>query len=104
MANSTKSSARNFFHEHKPHLPRSSKSVDKHYKINDKDPEYQKKKEEEKHMICAFEEKNSREPLSPTMISKDPSEKHVGHSSKYLRKQDFKYIQTIGTGISRSLY
>lgn len=104
MANSsTKSSARNFFHEkfqnHHPHLPRSSKSSDKNVKVNDKDPEYQKKKEEHKHFICQFEERNQKEPLSPSEITKDPSEKHIGQSSKYLKKQDFKLVKTIGTGM-----
>ena len=50
-------------------------------------------------MICQIEEKNAKEPLSPTMIMKDPSEKQIGKQSKYLRRNDFKVIKTIGTGI-----
>ena len=102
MASSTKSSARNFFHEkfqnHHPHLPRSSKSNDKSPKPNEKDPDYQRKKEEHKHFLCQFEERNAKEPLSPTEICKDPTEKQIGQSSKYLKKGDFKLVKTIGTG------
>lgn len=96
---STRASARTFFREHHPHLPRSTKSSDKSPKVNDKDPDFQRKKEEEKHMICVFEEKNAKEPLSPNQVMKDPSEKQVGHKSNYLRRSDFKVIKTIGTGI-----
>ena len=54
-------------------------------------------------MICVFEEKNSKEPLSPNMVMKDPKEKQVGHQSKYLRRSDFRMIKTIGTGMLPSL-
>lgn len=98
------SAARNFLHDklasHAPHLPRSSKGADKTDKSAQilNDPDYQRKKEEEKHFICQFDSDHSKVPLSPTQIAKDPSEKHVGHSSKYLRKADFKLVKTIGTG------
>ena len=93
--------ARNFLHNishnHHPSLPRSSKTHDKNAKA-EQVPDYQKRKEAEKHFIAQWEADNSREPLSPSQIAKDPSEKHVGQSSKYLHKEDFKLIKTIGTG------
>lgn len=97
------SAARHFLHDklsaHAPHLPRSSKGADKNSAKVQNDPDYQRKKEEEKHFICQFDVDNSKEPLSPSQIAKDPSEKHVGHSSKYLKKGDFKLVKTIGTGM-----
>lgn len=103
MNSSAKSTAKHFFQDklaHAPHLPRSSKSTDKHPKPATSDPDYERKHEEEKHFICQFDKDNSKEPLSPSDIARDPSEKLVGHSSKYLKKADFKLIKTIGTGMS----
>ncbi|KAI9672775.1 MAG: serine/threonine protein kinase, AGC [Alyxoria varia] len=88
--------AKQFLKAHHPTLPRSHKSSEKTPKLSG--PDYEKKKEEEKHLICQWESDNQKSPLSPSQISKDPNEKLVGHSSKVLRKEDFKLIKTIGTG------
>ena len=82
---------------HHPTLPRSHKSTDRASRATLEDPNYEKHKEEEKHQLCQWEG-HQREPLSPSEIAKDPTEKHVGKSSKYLRKEDFKLMKTIGTG------
>ena len=90
-------SAKQFLKAHHPTLNRSSKSSDKTPKLSG--PDYEKKKQEEKNLICHWESDSQKTPLSPSQIAKDPSEKLVGHSSKVLRKDDFKLIKTIGTGI-----
>lgn len=98
---SAKGAAKNFFHDkfhhHSSSLPRSSKSSDKATKPAD-DAEYQRHKEEDKHNIAQHASQSSNPPLSPNQVAKDPSEKNVGKSSKYLRRDDFQLVKTIGTG------
>ncbi|KAI9726984.1 MAG: serine/threonine protein kinase, AGC [Chrysothrix sp. TS-e1954] len=75
MTTSRGHSARNFLHNishNHPSLPRSSKTPDKQSKPVD-DPNFLKRKEEEKHFIAQWEVDNSHKPLSPAQIAKDPS-------------------------------
>ena len=53
-------------------------------------------REDEKQKIADWEaEKRS---LDPDEVAESPNKKPVGHSSKYLRKEDFELIKTLGTG------
>lgn len=53
-------------------------------------------REEEKAKLAEWDpEKNT---LEPSEVAADPGKKPVGHSSKYLRKEDFDCIKTLGTG------
>ena len=53
-------------------------------------------REDEKQKIAEWEA--SKTPLDPATVASDPSQKPVGHSSKYLTKDDFDLIKTLGTG------
>ena len=51
-------------------------------------------REEEKQRLCEWE--GDKKPLEPNEVVNN--KKPVGHSSKYLRKEDFDLIKTLGTG------
>ena len=54
-------------------------------------------REEEKQRLVDWEaDKRALEPSEIASI--DPAKKPVGHSSKYLRKEDFELVKTLGTG------
>lgn len=53
-------------------------------------------REEEKQKIAEWEA--NKKPLEPNEVATNPSKKPVGQSSKYLRKEDFDLIKTLGTG------
>lgn len=53
-------------------------------------------REEEKQKIAEWEA--NKRPLEPNEVAVAPNNKPVGHSSKYLRKEDFDLIKTLGTG------
>src|ERR1700712_215798 len=53
-------------------------------------------REEEKQKLAEWEA--TKEPMEPDEIMIDPQKKPVGHSSKFLRKEDFELIKTLGTG------
>ena len=53
-------------------------------------------REEEKAKLVQWEAE--KHPLEPDEIVVDPQKKPVGHSSKYLRKEDFELVKTLGTG------
>ena len=53
-------------------------------------------REEEKAKIAEWE--SEKRSLEPSEIAASPQKKPVGHSSKYLRKEDFDLIKTLGTG------
>ena len=53
-------------------------------------------REEEKQRLTEWE--NEKRTLEPNEVAANPSKKPVGHSSKYLRKEDFELIKTLGTG------
>lgn len=60
------------------------------------DKENYAQREDEKQRIAEWEaEKRS---LEPSEVAESPNKKPVGHSSKYLRKDDFDLIKTLGTG------
>ena len=60
------------------------------------DKENYTQREEEKQKLTEWE--NEKRTLEPNEIAQSPSKKPVGHSSKYLRKEDFDLIKTLGTG------
>jgi len=91
--------AKHLFSSLNHHRQSISKSSGLSRSKTNEDPEtYNKRKEEEKHFIASWECGSQRKPLSPSEISKDPSQKHVGHSSKHLKCDDFKLLKTLGTG------
>lgn len=53
-------------------------------------------REEEKARLASWQADSK--PLEPSEIVVDPQQKPVGHSSKYLRKEDFELLKTLGTG------
>ena len=53
-------------------------------------------REEEKQRLTEWE--NEKRTLEPNEVAANPNKKPVGHSSKYLRKEDFELIKTLGTG------
>ncbi|KAK5685392.1 cytochrome c oxidase subunit 1 [Elasticomyces elasticus] len=53
-------------------------------------------RDQEKQQLADWEA--NKEPLEVDEITKDPQKKVVGHSSKYLRKEDFELVKTLGTG------
>lgn len=53
-------------------------------------------REDEKQRLESWED--SKRSLQPDEIAVDPQQKVVGHSSKYLRRQDFDLLKTLGTG------
>ncbi|KAF2860417.1 serine/threonine-protein kinase YPK2/YKR2 [Piedraia hortae CBS 480.64] len=52
--------------------------------------------EQERQQLVDWE--RVKEPLEPEQVMVDPQKKPVGHSSKYLRRDDFNLIKTLGTG------
>lgn len=60
------------------------------------DKENYTQREEEKQRLTEWE--NEKRTLEPNEVAESPSKKPVGHSSKYLRKEDFELIKTLGTG------
>ncbi|KAF2454022.1 kinase-like domain-containing protein [Lineolata rhizophorae] len=60
------------------------------------DPDIVAAREREKQQLIQWE--TQREPLTPSEILIEPDQKVVGHSSKYLRCEDFELIKTLGTG------
>jgi protein kinase A len=60
------------------------------------DKENYTQREDEKQKIAECEAE--KRPLEPDQVAENPSKKPVGHSSKYLRKDDFDLIKTLGTG------
>lgn len=54
-------------------------------------------REDEKNKLAEWEAE--KRPLSHAEITVDPQQKVVGHSSKYLRREDFELIKTLGTGM-----
>ena len=60
------------------------------------DKENYTQREEEKQRLTEWE--NDKRTLEPNEIAASHSKKPVGHSSKYLRKEDFELIKTLGTG------
>lgn len=60
------------------------------------DRENYTQREEEKQRLTEWE--NEKRTLEPSEIAVSPSKKPVGHSSKYLRREDFTLIKTLGTG------
>lgn len=81
-------------HEHHRHSTSSSRKPEKRESQDD----YKKGKEDEKHFIASWESGSQRTPLSPVEIGKDPSQKHVGSSTKHIQCSDFKLLKTLGTG------
>lgn len=53
-------------------------------------------REEEKQKLAEWEA--DKRPLEPSEVALSPQKKPVGHSSKYLRKEDFDLVKTLGTG------
>ena len=53
-------------------------------------------REEEKQKLADWE--GSKRTLEPNEVAASPNKKPVGHSSKYLRKEDFELVKTLGTG------
>ncbi|KAF2725367.1 Pkinase-domain-containing protein [Polychaeton citri CBS 116435] len=53
-------------------------------------------REQEKQRLTSWQA--DKGPMSPEEIMIDPQKKPVGHSSKYLRREDFNLIKTLGTG------
>lgn len=84
-------------HHHHRSSPSSSSTRRSSTKQEDSDT-YNKRKEEEKHFIAQWEAGSQKTPLTPSEISKDPGQKHVGHSSKHLKCDDFKLLKILGTG------
>ncbi|EMC94181.1 hypothetical protein BAUCODRAFT_75293 [Baudoinia panamericana UAMH 10762] len=60
------------------------------------DKENYAEREQEKTKLVEWD--SSKAPLEPSEIIIDPAKKPVGHSSKYLRKDDFELVKTLGTG------
>ncbi|KAK1818163.1 cytochrome c oxidase subunit 1 [Friedmanniomyces endolithicus] len=58
--------------------------------------ENREQRDQEKQQLADWEA--NKEPLEISEITKDPQKKVVGHSSKYLRKEDFDLVKTLGTG------
>lgn len=99
--------AKNFFHgighnAAHPHLPRSNNKFTTKKEERNLDPEFQRRKEEEKALICSWDCDN-KEPLSFDQICRPVSEKRLGHSTKSLERKDFKLIKTVGTGESGAM-
>jgi len=61
--------------------------------------QFNKNKEDEKHLIASWDNGTSAKPLTPVEVCKDPEEKHIGYSTKHLQWRDFKIITTLGTGM-----
>ena len=53
-------------------------------------------REEEKQKLAEWE--GNKRTLEPSEVAASPNKKPVGHSSKYLRREDFDLIKTLGTG------
>lgn len=53
-------------------------------------------REEEKQKLADWDAE--KRTLEPNEVAASPNKKPVGHSSKYLRKEDFDCIKTLGTG------
>ena len=60
------------------------------------DKENYAQREEEKQKLADWE--GNKRTLEPSEVAASPNKKPVGHSSKYLRKEDFELIKTLGTG------
>ncbi|KAK0312562.1 cytochrome c oxidase subunit 1 [Friedmanniomyces endolithicus] len=74
-------------------LHRLSQSTSQGDKENNENRE---QRDQEKQQLADWEA--NKEPLEISEITKDPQKKVVGHSSKYLRKEDFDLVKTLGTG------
>jgi protein kinase A len=60
------------------------------------DKENYTQREDEKQKLAEWEAE--KRPLEPDQVAENPNKKPVGHSSKYLKKDDFELIKTLGTG------
>lgn len=60
------------------------------------DKENYSARESEKQRLADWEAE--KRTLEPSEVAQNPSKKPVGHSSKYLRREDFDCIKTLGTG------
>lgn len=99
MTTAAKHTLHNLLHPRSSHtsgLRRTSTKTDvtKHENAE----QFNQRKEEEKHFIASWEDNSQARPLTPAEISRDPSQKRVGNSSKHLKCNDFKLIKILGTG------
>ncbi|KAL1627675.1 cytochrome c oxidase subunit 1 [Neofusicoccum ribis] len=76
-----------------PHSMRSSHNGESHHHYH---PEKMTQREQEKQHLANWEAE--RQPLEPDVVAQDPAKKRVGHSSRFLRCEDFELIKTLGTG------
>ncbi|KAK5170558.1 cytochrome c oxidase subunit 1 [Saxophila tyrrhenica] len=60
------------------------------------DKDYNPQREDEKAKLAEWEAE--KRTLEPSEVAQNPGQKPVGHSSKYLRKEDFDLVKTLGTG------
>lgn len=77
-----------------PHSMRSSHNGESHHHYH---PEKMTQREQEKQHLANWEAE--RQPLEPDVVAQDPAKKRVGHSSRFLRCEDFELIKTLGTGM-----
>lgn len=76
-----------------PHSMRSSHNDESHHHYHQQSAQ----RDQEKHQLAAWE--SAKDPLEPDVVAQDPTKKRVGHSSRYLRCEDFELIKTLGTGM-----
>jgi len=60
-------------------------------------PRNEEQEEKERQFVAQFSER--KEPLPPSEIAQDPTNKLLGGFSSQLRLDDFELLKTLGTGI-----